>query len=132
MLKVSQIYLCKTKKTSNFRDIQLKSVNNTLLFDIYYKPTSSFNYLTYSPSPIKNNIALSLAKGIINIVSNNREKRLKELIFKRNHPLKIIDYLFTKWFQPKLDKDEDLENIIFTGILNPSHGIYLNKLNRSL
>ena len=32
----------------NFLDIQFKIVNNTLVFDIYYKPTNSFNYLTYS------------------------------------------------------------------------------------
>ena len=61
-------------RTFNFLDIQLKIVNNTLVFYIYYKPTNSFNYLTYSschPSHIKNNIALSLAKQIINIVTNN-------------------------------------------------------------
>ena len=33
-------------RTPNFLDIQLKIVNNTLIFDIYYKPTNSFNYLT--------------------------------------------------------------------------------------
>ena len=52
-------------RTLNFLDIQLKIVNNTLIFDIYYKPTNSFNYLTYSschPSHTKNNITLSLAK----------------------------------------------------------------------
>ena len=66
----------------NFLDIQLKILNNTLVFDTYYKPTNSFNYLTYSSchrSHTKNNIALSLAKRIINIVTENREKRLSEL-----------------------------------------------------
>ena len=33
-------------RTLNFLDIQLKMVNNTLVFDIYYKPTNSFNHLT--------------------------------------------------------------------------------------
>ena len=45
-------------RTLNFLDIQLKIVNNTLVFDIYYKPTNSLNYLTYSschPSHTKNN-----------------------------------------------------------------------------
>ena len=59
----------------NFLEIQLKIVNNTLVFYIYYNPTNSFSYLTYSschPSHTKNNIALSLAKRIINIVTNNR------------------------------------------------------------
>ena len=31
-------------RTLNFLDIRLKIVNNTLVFDIYYKPTNSFNY----------------------------------------------------------------------------------------
>ena len=35
-------------QTLNFLDIQLKIVNNTEIFDIYYKPTNSFNYFTYS------------------------------------------------------------------------------------
>ena len=78
-------------RTLNFLDIQLKIVNNTLVFDIYYKPTNSFNYLTYiccHPSHTKNNILLSLAKRIKNIVTNNREKRLSELkkqLIERNH-----------------------------------------------
>ena len=118
----------------NFLDIQLKIVNNTLVFDIYYKPTNSFNYLTYSschPSHTKNNIALSLAKRIINIVTDNREKRLsglKKHLIERNHPPEIIDYTFTKCFQPKLDKNKDLEKIIFTRTFNPNHVINLNKL----
>ena len=64
-------------RTLNILDIQLKIVNNTLVFDIYYKPTNSFNYLTHSschPSHTKNNTALSLAKRIINIVTDNRGK----------------------------------------------------------
>ena len=125
-------------RTLNFLDIQLKIVNDALVFDIYYKPTNSFNYLTYSschPSHTKNNIALSLAKRIINIVTDNREKRLSELkkhLIERNHPPEIIDYTFTKCFQPKLNKSKDLEKIIFTRTFNPNHVINLNKLARSL
>ena len=73
-------------RTLNFLDIQLKIVNSTLVFDIYYKPTNYFNYLTYSsshPNHTKNNIELSLAEPIINIVTGNKEKRLSEL---KNHP----------------------------------------------
>ena len=73
-------------RTLNFLDIQLKIVNSTLVFDIYYKPTNYFNYLTYSsshPNHTKNNIELSLAEPIINIVTDNKEKRLSEL---KNHP----------------------------------------------
>ena len=125
-------------RTLNFLDIQLKIVNDALVFDIYYKPTNSFNYLTYSschPSHTKNNIALSLAKRIINIVTDNREKRLSELkkhLIERNHPPEITDYTFTKCFQPKLNNSKDLEKIIFTRTFNPNHVINLNKLTRSL
>ena len=125
-------------RTLNILDIQLKIVNNILVFDISYKPTNSFNYLTYSsrhPSHTKNNIALSLAKRSINIVTDNREKRLSELknhLIERNYPLETIDYTFTKCFQPKLDKNKDLEKIIFTRTFNPNHVINLNKFTRSL
>ena len=122
----------------NFLDIQLKIVNDALVFDIYYKPTNSFNYLTYSschPSHTKYNIALSLAKRIINIVTDTREKRLSKLkkhLIERNHPPEIIDYTFTKCFQSKLNKSKDLEKILFTRTFNPNHVINLNKLTQSL
>ena len=125
-------------RTLKFLDIQLKIVNDALVFDIYYKPTNSFNYLIYSschPSHTRNNIALSLAKRIINIVTDNREKRLSELkkhLIERNHPPEIIDYTFTKCYQPKLNKSKKLEKIIFTRIFNPNHVVNLNKLTRSL
>ena len=109
-----------------------------LVFDIYYKPTCSLNYFTYSschPSHTKNNIASSLPKRIINIVTDNREKRLSELkkhLIERNHPPEIIDYTFTKCFQPKLDKNKDLEKIIFITSFNPNHVIDLNKFTYTL
>ena len=51
--------------TLKFLNIQLKTIDNALVFDVYYKPTNYSNYLTYSschPSHTKNSIALSLAK----------------------------------------------------------------------
>ena len=69
-------------RTLNFLDIQLKIVDKILVFDIYYKPSNSFRYLTYStchPSQTKNDIAFSLAKRIKSIVTDNREKRLSTL-----------------------------------------------------
>ena len=125
-------------RTFNFLDTQLKIVSNTLVFDICNKPTNSFNYLTYSsyqPNHTKNNIALFLAKRIINIVTDNRETRLSELkkhLIEWNHPPETMNYTFTKCFQPKLDKNKDLEKIIFTRTFNPNHVINLNKLTRSL
>ena len=69
-------------KSLIFLDINLQIVENNLVFCIYYIPTNSFNYLTYTschPSHTKNNIPLSLAKRIVSIVTNNKEKQLKEL-----------------------------------------------------
>ena len=43
-----------------------------------------------------------------------------------------MDYTFTKCFQPKLDKNKDLEKIIFTRTFYPNHVINSNKLTRSL
>ena len=96
----------------NVLNIRLKIVDNTLVFDIFYKPTNSFNYLTYSschPNHTKISFPLSLAKPIINTVTNNRKKRLSELkihLIEINHPPEIVD---CKYFQPNLDKNKDLE-----------------------
>ena len=38
-------------KSLNILDINLQIVENNLVFDIYYKPTNSFNYLTYTSRP---------------------------------------------------------------------------------
>ena len=110
-MKILKFIFENPSRTLNFLDTQLKIVHNTLVFGIYYKPTNSFNYLTYSschPSHTKNNVGLSLAKRIINIVTDHREKRLSELkkhLSERNHPPEIIDYTFTKCFQPQLNKN---------------------------
>ena len=103
----------------NFLNIHLRIVDKTLVFDIYYKQTNSFNYLTNSschPIHTKNNIAPSLAKRIINIISDNREKRLSELkkhLIERNHPSEIIDYAFTKFFQQKLKQKQGFRKKYF-------------------
>ena len=121
----------------NYLYIHLKIVDNTLAFDIYYKPTNSSSYLTYitcPPGHTKNNIALSLAKRIINLVTDNKEKRLsglKKQLIERNHPPELIDYTFAK-FQSKLDKNKDLEKIIFSRTLNRNHVINLSKFTRSI
>ena len=91
----------------NFLDINLKILENNLVFDVFHKPTNSFNYLTYTschPPHTKNNILLSLAERLASIVTNNRKNRLKELkehVFDRKQTQHIIDYSFTKIFQPK-------------------------------
>ena len=55
-------------KSLNFLDINLQIVDNNIVFDIYYKPSNSFNCLTYRscyPLYTKNNKLLSLAKRIV-------------------------------------------------------------------
>ena len=92
-------------------------------FDIYYKPTNAFSYLRYNSSHPKHtidNIALSLGKRIVRIVSENRETRLDELrsrLINRDHPPKVIDTALLKLFQPQTEKKE--ENITFVHTYNP-------------
>ena len=79
-------------KSLNFLDINIQMVQNNLVFDIRYKPTSSFNYLTYTschPPHTQNNKSKSLEKRIVSIVTKYGENRLKELkkhLFDRKHP----------------------------------------------
>ena len=88
-------------KSLNFLDISIQIVENSLDFDIHYKTTNSFNYLTNTschPSHTKNNISLSLAKRTVSKVTHNRENRLQELkehLLDRKHPQYITDYSFT-------------------------------------
>ena len=69
-------------KNINFLDISLKIINNKLHFDVYHKPTNSFSYFHYKschPPNAKNNIALSLARGVFRIVTDNTNNRLQEV-----------------------------------------------------
>ena len=80
----------------NFLDINLKIINNKLHFDVYHKPTNSFSYLhckSCHPPHRKNNIALSLVRRIVGIVTDNTNNRLQEPkghLLKRKHLEKII------------------------------------------
>ena len=119
----------------NFLDINIKIVDNQLHFDIYHKPTNSFSYLKYNschPSHTKNNILLSLAKRIKRIVANNRDYRLEELrqnLLKRKHPEKMVNYSFTKSFQPKNNKEANKQMITFTRTYNSNHNFNYNRFN---
>ena len=58
-------------KNINFLDINLQIINDKLHFNVYHKPTNSFSYLHYKTCHLphtKNNIALSLARCIVQIV----------------------------------------------------------------
>ena len=76
-----------------------------------------------------------MARRIIRIISDNRDYRLEELrqnLLKRNHPEKIINYSFTKSFQPKNENKEDNEIITFTRTYNPNHNFNYNPFNNCL
>ena len=114
-------------KEANFLDIHFSIENNELVMDCYHKPTDSYNYLNYKschPTHTKDNIALSLAKRIVQIVSHDRDQRLDELkehLILRGHPEKTINFTFTKLMQPKKNRTPTEEVIVFTKTFNPSH-----------
>ena len=57
-------------------------INNKFHFDVYHKTANSFSYLHYKgchPPHTKNNIALSLARRILRIVTDNTKKPITAL-----------------------------------------------------
>ena len=59
-------------KNIDFLNINLKIINNKLHFDVYHKPANSFSYFkSYHTPRTKNNVALSLARRIVRIVTDN-------------------------------------------------------------
>lgn len=111
----------------NFLDIAFNITDGQLVMDIYHKPTDAYNYLNYQschPSHTRDNIALSLAKRIVQVVSvsADRDRRLDELkcnLESRGHPSKTINFAFSKIMQPKREKSEN--PIVFTSTYNPGH-----------
>ena len=87
------------------------------------------------PSHTKNNIALSLARRIVQIVTDNTNNRLQELkghLLKRKHPEKIIDYSFTKLFQPRKHEKNDKNVITFSRTYNPNHQFSFNRFKNCI
>ena len=79
---------------------------------------------------MKSNIALSLARRTVRIVTDNTNNRLQELkghLLKRNHPEKIIDYSFTKLFQPRKHENNYKNVITFSRTFNPNRQFSFNK-----
>ena len=118
---------------NNFLDVKMEiNDENELEFDVYYKPTNSFGYLRFTschPYHTRKNIATSLAKRIIRIVSHNRGERIDHLVDNlrsRNYPKKIINEALVKVFQPKRYAETE-EIITFTHTHNPNH-VYDKKL----
>ena len=109
----------------HYLDVHMYEKDKMVHFDIYHKPTNSFGYLRYHSSHPKhtvNNIALSLAKRIVRIVSDDRQKRLDELkerLSDRDHPRQIMEESLMKLFQPQ--KERKAEQITFVHTYNPGH-----------
>ena len=95
---------------------------------MFYKPTNSFTYLKFSschPRHTRNNIAGSLARRIIQLVSTeeDRQRRLDELsvhLQQRGHTEENINFAFLKLMQPKQTPPQG-ECIVFTRTNNPAH-----------
>ena len=103
------------------------------MLDIYQKPTNSFGYLRYTschPPHTKKNIAKSLGKRIVRIVSHNRDKRIDELqLFLRNrgHPKQVIKDSLASMFQPEKE-NKNQEIIPFVHTFNPNHKFDRDKI----
>ena len=126
-------------KSVDFLDISMNiGENGTLVMDIYHKPTDSYNYLHYSschPTHTRDNIALSLAKRIIRIVSDDdtAQQRLSELknhLLLRKHPTKAIDHAFSRLFEPKQHPPSD-DTIVFTSTFDPNLAFDNKKITSS-
>ena len=64
--------------------------------------------------------------------TNNRLQELKGHLLKRKHPEKIIDYFFTKLFQPRKHENHDKNVIIFTRTCNPNHQFSFKKFKNCI
>ena len=115
-------------RSVHYLDVQPSIVNKELLFDMFYKPTNSFTYLKYSschPRHTRNNIAGSLARRIIQLVSTEegRQQRLDDLsvhLQQRGHTEENINMAFLKVMQPRQAPPQG-ESIVFTRTFNPGH-----------
>ena len=120
-------------KEQNYLDVNVRVNGYELWLDIYKKPTDSFNYLTHTschPSHTKDNIALSLAKRIIRISTQDPRVRLEELkhnLMLRGHPEHKIMQAFSKVYSPQ-HKDKSGDNIVFTHTHNPSQSFVRRRI----
>ena len=119
-----QFIMDEIRDESHYLDVSMKKADGVIRFDIYHKPTNSFSYLRYSschpPHTIKN-IALSLGKRIVRIVSDNIDERLEEMknhLIQRDHPKAVVEKALAKLYQPKQRVESD-EKIVFVSTYNP-------------
>lgn len=57
---------------------------------------------------------------------------LKKQLLSRNHPEKVINYSYSKIFEPKRNKDDNKDIITFTRTYNPNHHFNYNRFNNCL
>ena len=126
------------RDASNYLDVMVTMVDGRLVFDIYHKPTNSFNYLKYTschPVHTKKNIALSLGRRIIKLCSvEHHQKNLQELkyhLVKCDHPPSVIDDAFSKLFTAPPPKETE-DCIPFVHTYNPGQSPNFNLLNNCL
>ena len=125
---------------TNFMDITTSVIGETVVFDMYYKPTNAFNYVKYSschPKHTRNNIALSLARRIVKLVSissERKEERIEELkshLIRRDFPESVIDETLLKTYSPS-PASKITDPIVFNHVYNPNHQINTNRITNCL
>ena len=110
----------------NFLDVNCTLNNDVLCFDIFHKPTHSFSYVRYHschPKHTLDNIALSLGKRIIQLVSENINERLLQLkshLIQRGHCLDTINNSLCKLYSPSQNKYLEKMPITFVYTYNPN------------
>ena len=119
-----QFELDQIARLVHYLDVLITATNHIITFDIYYKPTNSFAYLKYNschPRHTIENLAKSLSRRIIQIVSDNRSQRLQDLenrLIKRGHPRDVILRSMGATMAPVKEPKEG-EPIVFTHTHSP-------------
>ena len=127
-------------RSEPYLDIQISVKDDNVVFDMYYKPTNAFNYVKYSschPKHTRNNIALSLARRIVKMVSVSAEQQgarvdeLKSHLIRRDFPESVIEETLSKVYSPPTAPKID-DPIVFNQVYNPNHKINLNRITKCL
>lgn len=103
-----------------FLDISIYKVNDTLVTDIYYKPTDAKRYLhfhSYHPRHIKRNLPYCLASRISKIVSDPKRKQqqfavLKNRLLYLKYPERLINDAINRSRLNSSKKDEQPHEIM--------------------
>lgn len=106
---------CYSSRSIPFLDTLVTIKNNTLVTDVYKKPTDRCQYLlptSAHPAHITQNIPFSLCYRLVRICSEKntliqRLEELKQLLLSRNYDLKIVNGAITKSLN--IDRNTALE-----------------------